>query len=178
MSVLEYVLDGLAAELELERELGVRSIECDRALLTSSAKTSAIRGPAPQPIVGGEKKSSTSVFDFVFLHDRRLSPGGVEMMAKAITALGKTDETAPIIIVPPLPKAKLYVVLGGLALRKFFPELRGEPGDWLKSTRGENVLVTYSPEYILRFSEVTPAVRKIKEEMWRNLKSILKRTNS
>ena len=100
------------------------------------------------------------------------------MMAKAIMALGKTDETAPIIIIPPLPKAKLYVVLGGLALRKFFPELRGEPGDWLKSARGENVLVTYSPEYILRFPEVTPAVRKIKEEMWRNLKSILKRTNS
>lgn len=178
MSVLEYVLDGLAAELELERELGVRSIECDRALLTSSASAPVVRGPAPQPMVGGEKKSSTSVFDFVFLHDRRLSPGGVEMMAKAITALGKTDATAPIVIVPPLPKAKLYVVLGGLAMRKFFPELRGEPGDWLKSTRGENVLVTYSPEYILRFSEVTPAVRKIKEEMWRNLKSILKRTNS
>ncbi len=174
MSVLEYILDGLVAELELERELGVRSIECDRALLSSSSILSTTSTmPA---LIQGENKST--IYDFVLLHDRQLSFDGKEMITKAIFALGKTNASAPTVIVSPMPKAKIYVVLGGLALRKFFPELKGEPGDWLKSSSGENVLVTYSPEYILRFSKITPVVQKIKKEMWRNLKSILKRINS
>ena len=33
MDVVEYILEGLEAALELERELGVRTVECDRAVL-------------------------------------------------------------------------------------------------------------------------------------------------
>jgi len=32
VTVLDYLLDGLAAELELVRELGTRTVEVDRAL--------------------------------------------------------------------------------------------------------------------------------------------------
>ena len=37
MTALDYILDGLEAELALERELGVRSVEIDRALLAPLA---------------------------------------------------------------------------------------------------------------------------------------------
>ena len=95
-------------------------------------------------------------------------------MAKIIAALGKTDETAPIIVDTPVPKAGVYVILGGRALAKFQPKQKGVPGQWLTTEKGAKVLVTYSPEYILRFKEVTPAVRKIKEDMWRSLKMLKK----
>jgi hypothetical protein len=40
------------------------------------------------------------------------------------------------------------------------------------------VLVTYSPEYILRFGEDSPAVKKIKQDMWMSLKTVLQRLES
>ena len=58
----------------------------------------------------------------------------------------------------------------------FFPGLRGSPGDWLKSSDGRDVLVSTSPEDIVRFATVTPALQKIKVEMWRNLKVVMQRS--
>ena len=97
------------------------------------------------------------------------------MMTKIVEALGQTFETAPIVTEAPVPKAKIYVILGGLALRKFQPKLKGVPGQWLKTERGADVLVTYSPEYILRFKTVTPAVKKLKTDMWHALKEVARR---
>ena len=97
------------------------------------------------------------------------------MMAKIILAMHRTAETAPVVVAPPLPKAKVYVVLGSLALRKWFPGVAAAPGQWIATSTGEQALVTYSPEYILRFKEVTPALRKIKSDMWTSLKSVLQR---
>jgi len=116
------------------------------------------------------------LLDFAFIHDRPLSKDGAEMLAKIVAALGKTPETAPLLLDRPFPCAKAYVVLGGLAMRKFFPGVKGAPGKWFATDSGGNFLVTYSPEYILRFREVTPAVRKMKEDMWRSLKSVQQRT--
>ncbi len=97
------------------------------------------------------------------------------MMAKIIAAMGRTAETAPIAVVPPAPQAKVVVVLGGRAMKLYFPGMRGEPGQWLKSPTGGDVLITYSPEYILRFGTVTPAVEKLKKDMWRSLKAVMQR---
>jgi len=221
-SVLEYVLDGLEAALELERELGVRSVEFDRALLkigesqkgeaahsgdaaksgeaaSSPLVRKELRGPCfsrrtdPSSISGEDaaspflspppppepKQSNNSnnqtISPLIFVHDRPLSEKGVEMMAKIITAMGRTAETAPIVVAPPMPKAKIVVVLGGLALKKYFPGMCGEPGQWQKLPEGTDVLITYSPEYILRFATVTPAVQKIKQDMWRSLKAVIQR---
>ena len=138
---MEYVLDGLEAELELERELGVRAVEIDRALLSHPPSASPadragvpppaaaagrsgvpppaadIRQPAtvPEPQPANHAPLSTSI-DFVFLHDRPLSPGGIEMMAKIVTAMKKTAETAPIVFNGERPAAKAYVLLGSGAL--------------------------------------------------------------
>ena len=190
--IVDYILDGLEKALELERELGVRTVECDRGLLGTVAGGSACpqaeqrtrsgtdRAPlearvippppsAPSPIA----RCLSPILDLLFLHDRPLSEKGVEMMAKILTALGKSD--APIVVMPPAPQAKVTVVLGGRALKKYFPGMRGEPGQWQKTADGRDVLITYSPEYILRFGTVTPAVQKIKEDMWRRLKAVKQR---
>ena len=178
--MLEYVLDGFEAALELERELGVRSVEIDRGLLAAPAALparsveSAPRTPPPAPRTPHQAPST----DLVFLHDRPLSGKGVEMMAKIITAMGRTAETAPIVVVPPVPRAKVVVVLGGRALKRYFPELKGEPGMWIKQPEGREILITYSPEYILRFATVTPAVEKIKKDMWRSLKAVKQRISA
>jgi len=129
--------------------------------------------PSSEPVE--RPRDPNAAFDFVFLHDRPLSPRGREMMDKIVAALGRTDETAPVVFDKPIPRAKIYVVLGALALRKFQPTLRGAPGMWLTTARGSSLLVTYSPEYILRFREVTPAVDKIKRDMWQSLKEVVRR---
>ena len=204
MDAVDYILDGLEAELELERELGLRVVECDRALLAPPARPSAggggsgAAGAVGEP--GGSGTRGTSVpaaraagtggsagvrtvnpapprttFDFIFLHDKPLSAKGIEMMAKIIGAMHATVETAPVIVAPPRPKARISIVLGGLALRKWFPGVGAAPGQWVRTGTGEDILVTYSPEYILRFGAVTPAVEKIKREMWTSLKGVMQR---
>ena len=199
MDILDYVLDGLEAALELERELGVRTVELDRSLLaaavsplsnvsrlasspvedarrkTLDARREDARRETPHPITQSPNHPISSL---VFLHDRPLSPGGVEMMAKIITALGLTAETAPIVVAPPLPRAKIVVVLGGRALKRYFPDVKGGPGMWIKRPEGQEILITYSPEYILRFATVTPAVEKIKKDMWRSLKAVKQRISA
>ena len=219
MTALEFLLDGLEAELELERELGVRAVEIDRSLLApvAAAATSRetrdaalderretrdaaldvrqetrdaaldvrretrdarqeTRRPNPTPRDPNQTlRDPNRPYDFVFLHDRPLSPGGIEMMAKIVTAMKKTPETAPIVFTGARPAARIYIVLGDGARKKWFPMLNGAPGKWLRGPGGEDVLVTYSPEYILRFGPVTPAVKKIKVEMWTSLKGVMQR---
>ena len=190
MVSVEYVLDGLEAELELERELGVRVVEIDRALLSPSPAAAAVRAAVPPPAADIRQPAtvpepqpanhaplSTSL-DFVFLHDRPLSPGGIEMMAKIVTAMKKTPETAPIIFTGERPPAKAYVLLGSGALRKWLPGVRGAPGEWVKDSEGNSYLVTYSPEFILRMGPVTPAVKEIKMKMWTSLKGVMQRVVS
>ena len=200
---MEYVLDGLEAELELERELGVRAVEIDRALLSpppaaaptgragvpppaAAAVRAAVPPPAadirqpatvPEPQPANHAPLSTSL-DFVFLHDRPLSPGGIEMMAKIVTAMKKTPESAPIVFNGERPAAKAYVLLGSGALRKWLPGVKGAPGEWVKDQAGNSYLVTYSPEFILRMGPPTPAVKEIKMKMWTSLKGVMQRVVS
>ena len=204
MDVLDFILDGWERALELERELGVRTVEIDRALLgaekvveprlpsrvlspsgeaaglktedgrretPAGSETRDVRPAAVNQTV--EQSNSRTILPLAFLHDRPLSSAGVEMMAKILNALGKPD--APIVIAPPVPQAKVTVVLGGLALKKYFPGMKGEPGQWQKTPEGRDVLITYSPAYILRFGAVTPAVEKIKRDMWTSLKAVKQR---
>lgn len=187
---VEYVLDGLEAELELERELGVRVVEIDRALLSPSPAAAAVRAAVPPPAADIRQPATvpepqpanhaplSPSLDFVFLHDRPLSPGGIEMMAKIVTAMKKTPETAPIIFTGERPEAKAYVLLGSGALRKWLPGARGAPGEWVKDSEGNSYLVTYSPEFILRMGPVTPAVKEIKMKMWTSLKGVMQRVVS
>jgi hypothetical protein len=180
---LAYVLDGLEQWLEVERERGVRSVEVDRSLICETPKPAPARPsplPAPAPVPAstpGASKAPAPVptSSIAFLHDRPLTDAGREMMSKIVAAMGRTDATAPIVVEPPLPPARAYVVLGALALKKFFPGVRGEPGKWVKGPHGEDALVTYSPAFILRFPTMTDAVKKMKRDMWTSLKDLMRR---
>lgn len=197
MNVLDYLLDGLEAELELERELGVRSLEVDRGLLTAGGTghrpsssspaparppSSETARPSPEPVrasaVAGDvpvTPAPATQFDFVFIHDRPFSEKGVEMMAKIIPAMGKTAETAPVVVAPPIPQAKIYVFLGRPALNKYMPGLRAQEGVWMTSPKGKAIMLVKSPEEILRFGTVSPAVMKMKQDLWRALKIVMQR---
>ena len=202
MTALDYILNGLEAELQLERELGVRFVDCDRSVLEpvaaelpprvevkasepagARAVPAAIPDKAPLPsaaraagiVAEAAPCGAGRRFDFVFLHEKPLSPKGAEMISKITAALKTTAEFAPVVDSAPLPEARIYVVLGALALRKWFPKIKAAPGMWVKTRSGSDVLVTYSPEYILRFGTVTPAVEKIKKDMWVSLKAVAQR---
>ena len=182
---LAYVLDGLEQWLEVERERGVRSVEVDRSLICEQpkqapARPSTLPAPAPAPVSAPATRSpqapaAAPTSSIVFLHDRPLTDAGKEMMSKIVAAMGRTDATASIVVEPPLPPARAYVVLGALALKKFFPGARGEPGKWVKGPHGEDALVTYSPAFILRFPTMTDAVKKMKRDMWTSLKDLMRR---
>jgi hypothetical protein len=201
VKALDYILDAFEKALQLERELGVKSVECDLALLKKAAPAPApVPAPATMPENAVPAKAQSPAtpasaaaavperpvapkapagagakrYDFVFLHDRPLSDGGVEMMAKIIGAMRSSVEASPIIVAGPPPPAKIYVVLGGNALKKYFPGVKGAPGQWLKID-AVDVLVTNSPEYILRFGAGNAAVQKIKQDMWRSLKTVMQR---
>ena len=203
-NILAYVLDGLADYLELERERGVKAVEIDRALLMAAPKAGAAAAPpsarapaesaVPPRAAGGAgdaapkgdgspkaEAGAKGPLDFVFLADRPLSPKAVEMMAKIIPAMGKTSETAPIVIVPPtpdvraMPNARFFVFLGRAALARCMPGTRGEENRWLKSPGGRDVLLVKSPEEIVRFTTVTPALKRMKQEMWLALKTVMQR---
>lgn len=187
------VLDGFENELELERELGVRAFEFNRELLVNEVGSIRVglgsdRAEVAKTLKDPNKTLTDSKqtlidsnptlgpYDFVFLHHDKLSQGGVEMMTKIVTAMKKTPDTAPIVFVGERPSARVYVVLGGIAMKKWFPELRCSPGQWAKGARGEEVLVTYSPEYILRLGPETPAVKKLKLAMWTSLKGVMQKS--
>ena len=198
MNGLDEILECFEAALELERELGVRVVPIDRSLLApprpsrpSRPASSVVRESRegrerPEVRAEGEarplrnehernERESRGGYDFVFLHDRPLSEKGLEMMSKIVAAMGKTLETAPVVIEQPPPPARAYVALGFYALQKFFPGLKGEPGMWLGAGGGKNVLVTYSPAFFERFAVVTDAVEIKKREMWRSLKGLMQR---
>lgn len=209
MDVLDYILDGLEAELALERELGIKSVEIDRALLAPQVSETATpvgatrRGETRAERSGGERRPNMAregasppprqvatapravrpsgdqaVLPLVFLHHGPLSAAGADMMAKIQAAMGPTAARAPIVVAPPVPPAKIIVILGGRAMKQFFPAMKGEPGQWRKTSTGADVLITNSPDYILRFDAVTPAVRKIKQAMWLSLKAVVQRLQS
>ena len=100
------------------------------------------------------------------------------MISKITGAMKRTCATAPVVTAAPPPKARIYVILGGNALKTFFPDMRGAPGQWVSTSTGASVLVTYSPEYILRFGEGAAAVKKIKQDMWASLKTVMQRLAS
>lgn len=209
-TAVDYILEGLAQALDLERACGQRTVEIDAAFLRSltgtSPKTVKPAAPAPKPMAAPAPKppvaaapspkplppraavppkpvppppaiAADGALPFVFLHDKALTPAGVEMMAKIVLAMKATPETAPIVFTGELPPARVYIVLGSLALRKWFPGQRGAPGQWLRVGAGQDVLVTYSPNYILRFPTVTESVMAIKKSMWKSLQSVMLRVS-
>ena len=175
MTALDCIIEGLERELALERELGERTVEFDRSLLLPPEPEKRTRSATPASPEPAKPEPATEKFDFVFLHDRPLSADGVAMMAKIVTAMGKSADEAPIVFDGELPPAKIYVVLGSGALGRWFPGERGSAGSWIRRDDGSEILVSRSPEYVLRISAENPELKKIKARMWSDLKDVLRR---
>ena len=124
---------------------------------------------SPNPAAPGE-------YDFVFLHDGPLSPLGAEIIQKSLERLGKTPESAPLITDGPIPNTKIAIVMGKPALRKWFPGVNAGPGQWVRMDSGGEAAVTFSPDFILRFSSEMPTTINMKRGLWNTFKSAMQRT--
>jgi len=213
MNSIAEIMDGFAAALELERDLGIWVVECDRTLLAAQAPRSAAPAtvgrpaapkprsatkaspapvpPQPQPLPPiaqpvapplaprkpvAPNPAAPGEYDFVFLHDGPLSPRGAEIISKSLEKLGKAPESAPLITDGPIPKTKIAIVMGIKALKKWFPGVNAGPGQWLHMDSGGEAAVTFSPEKIVRFKEMTPALNDMKRGLWNTFKSAMQRT--
>ena len=182
MSRLAAILDGVESALELERELGVRTVDLTAPLAAAKvvvarkvaakgdvAKKAEVSTPEPKPA------PAAKVATLVFLSDRALSPKAASMIAKAVAALGFGAEAAPVVWEGRPPTAKAYVALGHAALKKWAPGRTAAMGQWTKTAGGRDVMLLNSPEAIVRFPVVTPAVEQMKRELWRGLKAAKER---
>ena len=197
-------MDGFEAALALERDLGIWVVECDRALLAAQARSTAAPAAAGRPAVNATptpaapqplppvarpvappmaprapaapNQTTPGEYDFLFLHDGPLSPLGAEIIQKSLERLGKTAESAPLITDGPIPRTKIAIVMGARALKKWFPGVNAGPGQWVRMESGGEAAVTFSPEKIVRFKEMTPALNAMKRGLWDTFKSAMQRT--
>lgn len=188
------IIDKAIELVSLERDLGARCFEIDRSLLEvddsiESAATLPQAQHKPTEVVReGEKEPQVEVkiaqveikeptkrevaktYDFIFLHDKPLSPASEVFMLKALSGLGVTKEDAPIITEKPLPQALVYVVLGLKTLKKFAPGVSVTMGAVSTSPGGKRMVLTHSPEEMARFASVTTAVNEMKKITWLGFK--------
>lgn len=185
---VDYILEGLAKNLELERELGGFVMGFDRDFLATLPKEraveSGISGPGDRSIKSvthaapaTSVPSAALLYDYVFLHHGPITGPGVEMMARLVTAMKRSPESAPIVFTGEKPAAKIYVVLGAKALAKWYGEVALAYGGWFKDADSE-VLLVYSPEDIYRFGvNLSSAMIQKKREMWRSLQEAMRKVS-
>ena len=182
---LEAILSAFEEALELEDELGTRTVEIDRALLRplssessasigvpvvpdASGSPAAVKG-AEAPAGPGATEAAKPVADFAFLLE--CDPAGpvAELLPRMSEAIGYGSDGVRIND----PNARVLIVLGADALRKWLPGVLARPGQWVK--RGKTpALVTASPTKTYRFYGHDPAkIRQLKLRLWADLKAAL-----
>ena len=198
------IYDQILENLELERELGTRTVEIDRALLlppkpeSASAEPAADKSaskpetpspqpaaPSPQPVVAASVASTPSApapaapnssggCDIAFLTGRPLSPAGAEAMAKTFAAMKRIKPDIQVAL-NESRKSRVIVLLGSDALKKLLPTARPVRGQWIQ-INGVPAMMTFSPDYIFsHFQAGSPHERQAKSEMWEDIKSALAR---
>lgn len=178
---VDYILEGLAKNLELERELGGFAMEFDRDFLATLPKERESGSQASASAASAAPRAAAApaapLFDYVFLHHGPVTGPGVEMMAKLVAAMKKTPDTAPIVFTGGKPAAKIYVVLGTKALAKWYEGVSLAYGGWFQDADSE-VLLVYSPEDIYRFgTNLSAAMVQKKREMWKSLQEAMRKVN-
>ena len=197
MTALDAILDGFESALELERELGNRIVPCDRKLLAPLEEASQVLASPPLAGAGAKTPSSRILGnlealeapppakprtanhesrDILFVHHRPFTERAQALMDNIIKAMKLGEGQYQVVFGGgPLPSAKVCVVLGSNALVQIMPGWACQPGSWTKTPSGADALVTYSPEFILRFSDGSKEQKECKRKMWDSLKSALSR---
>lgn len=184
MTALDAILGGFESALELERELGNRIVPCDRKLLAPLEEESSAPPPAKPRTTNHEPRATPpeprtanhESRDILFVHHRPFTERAQALMDNIIKAMKLGEGQYQMVFGGgPLPPAKVCVVLGSNALVQIMPGGACQPGSWTKTPSGADALVTYSPEFILRFSEGSEGQKECKRKMWTSLKSALSR---
>ena len=194
------IYDQIIENLELERDLGTRTVEIDRALLVppkpsdasapASPSESALApsGAAPAPAaeatapsiasnspVAGTPVSSSAACDMLFLSGRPLSAAGQEAMRKTFAAMKKIKADVTVRLNENVP-ARIIVLLGSDALKgRSAVAARPVRGRWM-AVDGVPALPTFSPDYIFsHFQDGSPGMAAAKRDMWNDIKAALAR---
>ena len=188
MSNVNEILTAFEEALELERELGTRTVEIDRALLRCSPAPMATpaRGASDSreasssssgsSATSGSRASSNSSAagpraDFAFLLECEPQGPVAELLPKMSEAIGYGPDGVKVND----PSARVLIVLGSDAMAKWLPGVKARPGQWVQ--RGETpALITASPTKTYRFFGHDPAkIRALKLRLWADLKAALAR---
>ena len=206
------ILDQILENLELERDLGTRTVEIDRALLVPPSAEPETPLATPKPVSASQPQSNVADHvpqktvsasaippppvarqnsvpassmhppalpaqpvapqcnvDIAFFTGRELSAKGLEAMEKIFGAIKKIKPNVSICMNEET-KARVCVLLGAEALRKYLPTARPLRGAWV-SVQGMPAIMTFSPDYIFsHFQEGSPNMNKAKTEMWNDIK--------
>ena len=196
------IYDQILENLELERELGTRAVEMDRALLVppeaapipaakaipdpgQSRIEAAPSGPMPPPAsqaaaerppqgaAGGKK---TELVDIAFIIGKPLSAAGSEAMERTIAAMKRIrPELRAAVGQEICATARVTVFLGSDAMKRHLPAVRPMRGKWIELD-GRPALMTFSPDYIFsHFQEGSPRMLEAKRDMWNDIKSAMAR---
>lgn len=189
MKGLPEILTAFEQTLELERELGTRTVECDRALLMplpapsplGEAAASAPLVNAPIPPAGRiAPDAQPREVDFLFLCEAPASTAADEMLTNMIAAMGYARQQvcvadvmaeAPSAVLSRV-RAKCVVLMGSAAPKKAFPGEVVRRGAW-RVWNGVPAIATLHPNDILRCG--AQGVRSAKLEVWNTLKLALAR---
>ena len=178
------IYDQILENLELERELGTRTVEMDRALLvpprpeppriSPAAVAAAAGGGAGAKADAGAPAPAAASCDMLFLSGP-LSAAGLEAMRKTFAAMGKIRADVTVRLNEKVP-AKVVVLLGSDALKgRSAPAERPARGRWM-TVDGVPTLPTFSPDYIFsHFQEGSPGMAAAKRDMWNDIKTALAR---
>ena len=166
------IYDQILENLELERELGTRTVEIDRALLLPPKPATDGTSVVPVPVPAAPDASEGC--DIAFLTGRPLSPAGAEAMAKTFAAMKRIKPDLQVVL-NEKRKSRVIVLLGSDALKKLLPTARPVRGKWIQ-LNGVPAVMTFSPDYIFsHFQAGSPHERQAKSEMWEDIKSALAR---
>ena len=196
METFDDILGAFEKALELERELGTRTVECDRALLVPlrpaaplpaapppapKAETRIPSPPPPQfPAPPSQSPSPHSPSDFAFIAAQLPQGAAAEMLHGMVAAMGYAMDQVKVVkasdAAAARPAARVYIVLGGSdAFRVFAPGQRAALGLWT-TVADVPTIVTYSPARILSyFGNDAAGLAKAKRQIWSDLKSALAR---
>ena len=179
------IFDQILENLELERDLGTRMVEIDRALLVPP-KPVVSEPVTPEPaakVAVGEVSAGPSAAaptaaagecDILFVTGRPLSAAGLDAMKKTVAAMRKIRADLDVCINEDR-RAKVVVLLGSDALRKRMPSMRPVRGKWIELD-GRPAVTTFSPDYIFsRFQDGSQSMVMAKKEMWDDIKSAISR---
>ena len=198
------IFDQILENLELERDLGMRTVEIDRALLVPPSAVPTAPPPTPKPAAPASAPADTKVevpppssagpvpvqeppaaspsravsptpqCDVAFFTGRPLSRAGEEAMEKVFGAMKKIKPDITICLNEER-KARVCVLLGSDALLKRLPTARPMRGAWV-SVAGTPAVMTFSPDYIFsHFQAGSPNMNKAKLDMWNDIKLALAR---